>query len=351
VPPQFRDSNEVSVARGDTEPHAGDGSELWGLRKNGTEFPVEISVSPLATGKGILVSTAIRDITKRRLLEDELVRRNEEIVVQYRRLQETSRLKSEFLANMSHELRTPLNAIIGFSELIHDGKAGEVNANQKEYLGDVLTSSRHLLDLINGVLDLAKVEAGKTEFRPEAVNLPELIGEVVDALRTLAAQKNIRIELPEEMSVNAIFTDRSKLKQVLYNYLSNALKFTPNGGRVGVHVLPEGASAFRLEVEDTGIGVAASDLGRLFVEFQQLDASTAKKYPGTGLGLALLKRIVEAQGGSVGVESVLGKGSTFWAVLPRVAAEIAETASSPLIEEVRAQSPFPATPQTDPHVL
>jgi CheY-like chemotaxis protein/anti-sigma regulatory factor (Ser/Thr protein kinase) len=219
---------------------------------------------------------------------------------------------------MSHELRSPLNGIIGFSELMYDGKAGPTSAIHKEYLGDILTSSRHLLQLINDVLDLAKVESGKMEFQSEPLNLEKVAGEVRDTLRTVAAQKQIVVRIEVDPTLSGIMADQSKLKQVLYNYLSNALKFTPNQGQVTLRFRPEDAETFRIEVDDTGIGIKAEDLGRLFTEFQQLDSSTAKKYQGTGLGLALIKRIVEAQGGHVGVRSTVDKGSIFFAVLPLV---------------------------------
>ncbi len=268
------------------------------------------------------------DITERRRGE-ELRRRNEQLVEQNQRVQAANRLKSEFLANMSHELRTPLNGIIGFAELMHDGKTGPVSPDQHEYLGDILSSSRHLLQLINDVLDLAKVESGKMEFRPEPVDLKKLVGEVKDVLHTLAAQKRIKIETDIDPALRGITADASKLKQVLYNYLSNALKFSPDEGRVTVRVKPENADEFRLEVADRGIGIKPDDMGRLFVEFQQLDASTAKKYPGTGLGLALTKRIVEAQGGRVDVRSPFGEGSVFCAVLPRGAKFVPEPVGEP----------------------
>jgi signal transduction histidine kinase len=297
------------------------------MRADGTEFPVEISLSPLETEEGMLVSAAIRDVTERKRL-DEIRRENQELEERNRRaeleghnrrIEEANRLKSEFVANMSHELRTPLNSVIGFAELMVTGKVGPLAENHQEYLGDILTSSKHLLQLINDVLDLAKVESGKIEIRPEPLDVGKIVAEVRDILRGLAGERRTKIDLDTDDAPKEVVLDAAKFKQVLYNYLSNAIKFTPDGGFVKVRVKPHENDTLRIEVEDTGIGVRHEDLHRLFIEFQQLDAGTGKKYGGTGLGLAVTKRIVEAQGGAVGVHSVIGQGSTFWAVLPRIA--------------------------------
>ena len=299
---------------------------LTRVRKDGSRFRafVTITLRCDAAGHPSGFTMISRDLTESERIERELREsqkelrdKNEQLVEQNQRVQESNRLKSEFLANMSHELRTPLNAIIGFAELMHDGKVGPVSSNHKEYLGDILTSSRHLLQLINDVLDLAKVESGKMEFWPEPVDLEKLVGEVEDVLRTLAAQKRLKIENDIDPALGDITADASKLKQVLYNYLSNALKFSADEGRITVRVKPENVDEFRIDVEDRGIGIKPADMSRLFVEFQQLDASTAKKHAGTGLGLVLTKRIVEAQGGRVDVRSTPGEGSVFSAVLPR----------------------------------
>jgi len=218
---------------------------------------------------------------------------------------------------MSHELRTPLNAIIGFADLMVRGKVGKLAPDHQEYLGDILASSKHLLQLINDVLDLAKVESGTMEMRPEPIDLVRLVREVSDVVRGLAAGKRLRVESTVDPVLTDVVADPARLKQILYNYVSNAIKFTPEGGRVQVRITPDATDFFRIEVEDTGIGIPAEDIPRLFVEFQQLDATVAKKFQGTGLGLALTRRIAEAHGGRVAVKSTPGAGSTFSVILPR----------------------------------
>jgi signal transduction histidine kinase len=294
----------------------------------GEVVPTEITIVHLPTKTGSLARIGFLDM-RERIRVEEIRRRSADLELQNQRIQEASRLKSEFLANMSHELRTPLNAIIGFAELLHDDQVDVGSPQYKEFLGDILTSGRHLLQLINDVLDLAKVEAGKLEFRPESVDISRLLGEVTAITRTTAAQKRLRIEIEIDAAIMQVDLDPGRLKQVAYNYISNALKFTPPGGRITVRVKPEAADTWRFEVEDTGVGIAAADLAKLFIEFQQLEHGAAKRHQGTGLGLALTRRIVEAQGGSVGVRSTPGKGTVFHAILPRRVAIAAKPPATP----------------------
>jgi len=317
-------------------------------RKSGERFTAMVSMTLRRDAAGTPIGYLLisKDITEQKRLEEQLRRKNEELEEQYQRVQEANRLKSEFLANMSHELRTPLNAIIGFSELMFDGRVGGLAAEHREFIGDILASARHLLQLINDVLDLAKVEAGKMEFEPETVELGRLIGEVRDVLRPMLAQRRVTLVTEIEPTTERIVTDAGKLKQVLYNYLSNALKFSHEGGEVILRTRAQGADRVRLEVEDHGIGIRPEDLGRLFGEFQQLDASAAKRRQGTGLGLALTRRMVEAQGGEVGVSSEYGKGSVFYAELPREASprQLRTVAPAP-------RRPLPAAAAAAPRIL
>ena len=293
----------------------GAGRTLNARRKDGSEVPVEISLSPVATADGVLVASAIRDISARRELEAELRATNETLQQQNQRVEQANRLKTDFLANMSHELRTPLNSIIGFSEILQDGKGGPITETQQEFLGDVLSSAHHLLQLINDILDLAKIEAGKTVFQVGPLDLPELVRRTANTLRPQAEKRGLRLRL-EAVEIPEAMGDAERLRQVLQNFLSNAVKFSRENGVVTLRCLDLGGR-YRLEVEDQGIGIREEDQARLFSDFVQLDAGAEKKYQGTGLGLSLSKKIVEQLGGTVGVRSRFGEGSLFFAEFPK----------------------------------
>ncbi|HSR96055.1 MAG TPA: ATP-binding protein, partial [Kofleriaceae bacterium] len=248
----------------------------------------------LEVAKARAAERALLDRTRQQA--SELERASATLVQKADELAKASAYKSQFLANMSHELRTPLNAIIGFSEMMYDGSIPIDEETTHEYLGDILTSSRHLLQLINDVLDLAKIEAGKLEFFAEPIELSRVVGEVLAVLRTSSAKHHVNIVTEVAQDVERLVLDPARLKQILYNYLSNALKFTPARGRVTVRATAESADRVRIEVVDTGVGIAPDQVARLFADFQQTEEG-ARKSGGTGLGLALTKRLVEAQGG------------------------------------------------------
>jgi PAS domain S-box-containing protein len=264
---------------------------------------------------GIVMFTA--DITELHRLQQQLEERNAALEVETQRALEANRLKGEFLANISHELRTPLNAIIGFSTFLAGEKPGPLNATQKEYLDDVLKSGRHLLQLINDLLDFAKLEAGKLELVPQPFSLHAAALEVTGVLRPMFAEKKLVFTLSNTLEGGFVTLDQQKIKQVLYNLLSNAIKFTPEGGKIVLSLQPHGSTQVEMRVADTGIGIKQGDLEKLFVEFQQLDAGAARKYSGTGLGLALTRKIVTLHQGTITVGSEPGAGSTFTVVLPR----------------------------------
>ena len=240
----------------------------------------------------------------------ENVRLFNEIQDKSRQLEIANKHKSEFLANMSHELRTPLNAIIGFSEILHERMVGELNEKQAEFIGDIHSSGRHLLSLINDILDLSKVEAGRMELDVSTFHLPSAIDNALTLIKERASSHGIKLACVLDPSLGKFHADERKFKQVLINLLSNAVKFTPEGGRIEV-------SARRLEhgvevaVSDTGIGIAAEDQEAVFEEFRQVGTDYTKKAEGTGLGLALSKKFVELHGGKIWLSSEVGKGSTF----------------------------------------
>jgi len=285
--------------------------ELTARNREGHETVVSYNAATFYDRDGKLqgVFAGARDVTERKRFEQTL--------------QEANRLKSEFLAKMSHELRTPLNGIIGFSEFLMDEKPGPLNGKQKEYLTDVLNSGRHLLQLINDVLDLSKVEAGKMDLNVETFSLKNAVDEVCSVVMPMAHKKKIAIRREIEPALETATLDQHKFKQVLYNLLSNAVKFNKEGGQVEVVLTIKDGRGLQLQVKDTGIGIHYDDLKKLFVEFQQIDSSVARHSQGTGLGLALSKKIIELQQGTIEVHSEAGQGSTFTVYLPTPAGELA----------------------------
>src|SRR4030095_7465173 len=225
-----------------------------------------------------------------------------------------SRHKSEFLANMSHELRTPLNAILGFSEALAERMFGEINDKQAEYLSDIQESGRHLLSLINDILDLSKIEAGRMELEPAEFDLKDAVENAMSLVRERAHRRRIAFQRTIDENVGLIRADERKVKQVLLNLLSNALKFTPEGGEINVRAeLRDGMA--QISVTDSGVGIAAEDQEAVFEEFRQV-GKAEKKAEGTGLGLAISRKFIELHGGRIWVKSQVGTGSTFAFTLP-----------------------------------
>jgi signal transduction histidine kinase len=237
-----------------------------------------------------------------------------EIEDKSRQLEVASQHKSEFLANMSHELRTPLNAIIGFSEVLSERMFGELNEKQEEYLKDIYASGQHLLSLINDILDLSKIEAGKMDLEVSDFDLPATIDNALMLVRERAARRDIELQRAVDERLGQIQGDERKIRQVLLNLLSNAIKFTPQGGRIDVRA--KRVNGFiEVSVSDTGVGIAPGDQDAVFEEFRQV-GTAAKKVEGTGLGLALSRKFIELHGGKIWVRSEVGKGSTFTFTVP-----------------------------------
>ena len=232
----------------------------------------------------------------------------------YRQIETANKHKSEFLANMSHELRTPLNAIIGFSEVLSERMFGEINEKQAEYIGDILQSGQHLLSLINDILDLSKIEAGRMELELSDFDLPSAVENTLTLVRERAVRRGITLERTLDERLGTIRADERKVKQVLLNLLSNALKFTPEGGKIDVRAaLNDDAAA--ISVTDNGVGIAPEDQEKVFEEFRQV-GTAYKKVEGTGLGLAISRKFIELHGGKIWVISQVGTGSTFAFTLP-----------------------------------
>ena len=291
---------------------------LHAQRKDGSRFPVEISLSPVRSDDGFRVTAIIRDVTDRKIAEEQIRAVNQQLQQRNQEVERANRLKSEFLASMSHELRTPLHTILGFTELLEEEVDGPLNERQRRFVSHVHQDAQHLLELINDILDLSKIEAGKLELRFEVFDARQAVEEVVASLQGRADGKNLTVEnrIAADCAVKA---DRVRFKEIFYNLLSNAVKFTLEGGRIEIDSQLRDSSRgseLGFSVKDTGIGIPKREQASIFDKFYQVGSTTKGVREGTGLGLAITKQLVEMHGGGISVESEPGKGSTFSFTVP-----------------------------------
>ena len=309
VPALLKDIKELSNKSGNMG--------VWKHRqKDGTNISMEITSYVMSfVGRVAVVVVAVdvtqrlRDEAEKKAIHERLAASNRELEIRNREVERGTKMKSKFLASMSHELRTPLNAIVGFSDLLAEGTPGPLNEKQRRFINHIKQGSTHLLQLINDILDLSKIEAGALELHSEEFLVGDALPEVLSTIHPLAMAKNIRVEQKVE-STSRVKADRVRFKQILYNLLSNAVKFTPKGGRIFIEC-DDHWDFVRVTVTDTGIGIGAQDQRVIFDEFRQAEGTADGIHEGTGLGLAITKRLVEQQGGQISVESELGRGSRF----------------------------------------
>ncbi|MDO8725309.1 MAG: HAMP domain-containing sensor histidine kinase [Candidatus Methanoperedens sp.] len=258
-------------------------------------------------GKQVLQAT-VRDITERKKME--------ELRLENERLVQANQVKADFLAVMSHELRTPLNAVLGFSTLLKQKVAGELNEKQERYVDNILTGGKRQLTLIDMILDMTRLEAGKLDLIIEKINVPDAIKDVLNLVKQQAQEHKVTVKTELDLALENIYTDEQRFKLIMFNLLDNAVKFSkPEGGNVVISSKKEGDMA-KFSVSDNGIGISEEHAGKLFVSFKQIDSGIARKYGGLGLGLAIAKQLVELHGGTITVESKSGEGSTFTFSIP-----------------------------------
>jgi PAS domain S-box-containing protein len=331
IPDRFRSRHPAHRERYRSQPvmrPMGSVPDLRAVRADGTEFAVDINLSPFEGETSGSVVCVIRDVTDRKLAEEQikalnfnleqrtrdLAITNSELEIRNREVEKATRLKSNFLATMSHELRTPLNAIVGFADLLERQTAGPLTQKQERFVRHVKESSRHLLALIDGILDISKIEAGHVDLKFDSFPLSVAVDEVLSTLRPLAAAKDIHLttDLSLELMVHA---DHVRVKQILYNLLSNAIKFTPANGSVRL-VASVSEEVAQISVIDTGTGIPPDEHDAIFETFHRYVSPTQEVYEGTGLGLSITKLLVEQHGGKIWVESQPDKGSEFHVTLP-----------------------------------